>query len=283
MVACIAACSSKHAPPATTTGSGAVQRSGSAASGSASAPAAMKPPLPPVALDLPAAGVTKLVVHPANDPASDVVADWNAKDRDATVVCRVEAYNLVAFDPHDPDGLGPGQHQLEWRSQPFVSSPKACEIRFVDHGKLLASACWHPGRLEPTACPGGDLPPPKRPEHVNALNIEGSTLRLSGKDVRIDALVTREAEMGPHETHFALRCDGAEAKTASDDTERVAAAGEYETVFATLLFTMPKPLTAPPKACELRVLVKHAGQKQPVVDGTFCIHEGSTEPGACES
>jgi len=121
LVVALAACSTRHEPaPAAGSGSG-------HGGGSASAPVATKAPEPAriAPLELPAAGVAKLVVHPAVDPASHIIAEWNAKDRSATIVCRVEAYNLVAFDPHDPDGLAPGAHQLEWRPDPFVSAPKA--------------------------------------------------------------------------------------------------------------------------------------------------------------
>jgi hypothetical protein len=277
LIVAMGACSSKSkAPPPAPTGG----------SGSAAAAVAMKPPEPPPIrpIDLPAAGVTKLTVHPTVDPSNEIVADWYGKDRNATLVCRVDAYNLVAFDPREREGLAPGEHTLMWTPQPFVIAPKVCEIRFVDHGKLLAAACWHPGRLDPTECAGGDLPPPKQPEHVAIYNVEGSTLSVSGNDVAISALVTQEAALEDnHETHFALRCDGAGAKTVSEDDDRIAAIGAERTAFASLQFTFAKPVQNPPKACELRVLVKRASLPKPIVDGTFCIHEGSTDVGKCDS
>jgi hypothetical protein len=230
-----------------------------------------------VPIDLPAAGVSKLDVHPAIDPANRIIVEWNALARNATVTCREDAYNLVAFDTADPDGLPKGSHELEWHPDPFVPPPTTCEIRFYDdHHRVLARACYQHGRLDAAEC---SLPLPKVPDSDDgkAVDVEGASLHGDAKSVEVDALVTKIAQfIGPRAFQFALTCDGSKG-TLGNDTSHFAEVEPGDTVFARFNFQFAKPLPKfPPDKCELAIT-------DPKKVGTFCIAEGSTNPGPCGS
>jgi hypothetical protein len=261
-----AACSSKSSEPA----------KGSAAPPPAPAPepARAPKPAPPPPVDLPAAGVSKLVVRPTTDPNNRIEVEWNALARAATVVCREDAYNLVSFDTGDSDGLPKGTHDLVWHPQPFVTPPTACEVRFHDeHRRVIARACYHDGRLDPTGCPGGLLPPPKMPDPVQGISVEGSTLHVDGKSVDVTALVTKIADMPERTVKATLTCDGIRG-TLVDDTMHFNELADGDTVFARFSFDMAKPAPSHPQKCQLDFT-------DPKKLATFCIAEGSTNPGPC--
>jgi hypothetical protein len=258
------ACSSKSAAPS---------------AGSAAPPApvvtpapAMKPAPPPPMVDLPAAGVSKLVVHPTNDPANEMFAGWNALARNVTMACREDAYNLVSFDGGDPDGTAAGTHRLVWIPDPFVTAPHLCELRFYDDkNRITARACWRDGELQPQECP---MPRVKVPEPAVVVNVEGASVHSTGKTVELRALVTLEAEAPGRHFAFALRCDGVAGKP-FDNADVLARLDAGDTRFVRLMFDLAKPVAAP-KQCQLDIT-------DPKRVSTFCIADGSTEAGPCHS
>ena len=223
--------------------------------------------------------MSKLVIHPTVSPANQIVVEWNGLRRDATIACREDAYNLVAFDTGDPDGIAKGSHEQVWIPDPFVPAPAACEVRFFnEHHQVIGRACYQHGAVTPSDCPGGALPPPKMPDDVDArlLNVEGASLHVDGKIVSLRALMTLAAALRGRHLAFALRCDGVDGH-AITDTTHLTQLDAGDTVFVSELpFDMAKPLPkTPPSACELRVT--DSGK----LVGRYCIADGSTNPGAC--
>jgi hypothetical protein len=243
------------------------------------APPKVEAPQPSAPVDLPSAGVSKLVIHPTVSPANQIVVEWNALRRDASVACREDAYNLVSFDTGDPDGIAKGSHERVWIPDPFATAPTACEVRFYnEHHQIIGRACYQHGAVTPSDCPGAALPPPKMPDELDAklLNVEGASLHVEGKGVSLRALMTLAASLRGRHLAFALRCDGVDGH-AITDTTHLAQLDAGDTVFVRELpFDMAKALPkSPPDACELRVT---DGGK---LVGRYCIAEGSTNPGAC--
>ncbi len=282
----VAACSSKHAPPATT-GSAAGSAQGSARV--TPAPPMPRPTMkasPPI--DLPDAAITKLRVMPfvamgQNGSASAEKGvfgiEWtSASHYDATTVCRIEAYNLAYSGMQDlNDSAKPDEHDALYRPDPFVLDPHVCELRFSDGKKIVARACYRDGALDAGACPAGTFPPPKLPEKM-AIDVQGASLALTnGGGLQVKAMFTVGKALPDAKTSFSIVCDGIPSQPAAGEgfvpLSKLAAG---ETLFTwQLSFFMNKPLTKLPAKCELTVTNK-------TKLGTFCIHEGSTEPGACE-
>lgn len=265
LIIVLAACSSRSSAPS----------NGSAAPPPPAPPAPLKQLEPAVVpVDLPAAGVSKLVVHPTIAPSNRITVEWNALRRDASVACREDAYNLVAFDTGDPEGLTKGSHELEWHPEPFVPAPATCEVRFRDeHHRVLARACYQHGRLDPTACA---LARPKQPESPDAqgINVEGASIHGDARSLTVQALVTKIAEFPPRTFQFALTCDGVKSKLV-EETSHLSELEAGDTVFARFTFDLARPLAKmPPDKCQLEIT-------DPKKLATFCIAEGSTEPGPC--
>ena len=265
------------------------------AEGSATPPAPMKPPLPHPTMkasppiDLPEADITKLRVVPivamdtrGSGSAEKGVFDihWTASaHHDAATVCRIEAYNLAYFGAQDLDAdAKPDEHEAMYRPDPFVLDPHVCEVRFADKGKLVARACYTDGTLVAGACPAGTFPPPKLPDKM-AIDMQGASLLLTNDGgVQVKAMFTTDKPLPDKNTTFAIVCDHVAGKAMTGEglvpLSRLQAG---ETLYTwELAFFMDKKLTALPKQCELTVTNK-------TKLGTFCIHEGSTDSGRCDS
>ena len=261
----LVACSSKSskAPPAT----------GSAA------PNAVKPPEPPPAqpIDFAADIQHVQVFHSVTDKGVFEV-HWHGAPYAAQLTCRVEAYNLVYIDSsHDAMNSPPGDHQALYRADPFVTSPTTCELRFYDqdHRTLQAVGCFQNGRFDRGMCDKSVWAVPKLPEGMS-VDVQGASVSLTNGGVGIKALITVGEKLPDKNTSFSIVCDGVKSKP--DPGEGFVPLSKLEageTVFTwALAFFLEKPLTAPPKQCELTITNK-------TKLGTFCIHDGSTESGPC--
>lgn len=228
---------------------------------------------PPI--DLPDATITQLQLmsvlaeRPGGYEPLKGVFDvrWQAHDpRDSTAVCRLEAYNLVTTGRRDDSMVG--KYEAIYRLDPFVLDPKVCELRFFDaHEKVIARACYRDGTMTAGACPAGTFPAPKLPNGM-AVGLEGASAHVMPRALEVRALVTAGGAVEPELT---VTCDG----IASTAPSALPAIGAGETRYITVSVTLPKPLAADPKQCELRVTSKG----KPL--GTFCLAEGSSQPGPC--
>jgi len=242
-------------------------------------------------IDLPDAGITGVQLIPVvamdqgSAHAEKGVFDvrWHEPKRhDSGVVCRIESYNLAYFGQPDLDeSAAPDEHEVLYRPDPFVLDPKVCEVRFVDAKRqVVARACYQDGTMTEGACPAGTFPPPKLPDRM-AIDVQGASVHREGGDgsgLGVKALFTI-GQPPAQEVSFAIRCDGVTSEPDPGEgfvpLSRLAAG---ETLYTwQLVFTMNKRLTGDPKQCELRVFTKTKTL------GTFCIAEGSTEPGPCPS
>jgi hypothetical protein len=192
---------------------------------------------------------------------------WHAPEtQDTAVVCRVEAYNLACTGK--PDESMVGQHDVRYRTAPFVIAPKVCEVRFFDaHRKVVARACYQDGPMTTGACPAGAFPPPKLPDRM-AIDVQGASAHVMPTSLEVRALVTTAAAQQPE---LAVSCDG----IASTAPVALPAIDAGETRYIVVPVAMQKPLAADPKQCELRVSSKGKAL------GTFCLAEGSTDSGPC--
>lgn len=283
LLVALAACSSKSAPPPPP------------AKGSAQPPPPAKPALPRPTMkasppiDLPDAGITKLRVMPfvsvdgkgsASVEKGSFNVEWTAKPKyDEATVCRVEAYNLAFFSFQDlNDDAKPNEHEALYHPDPFVIDPHVCEVRFADKGKIIARACYTDGALVAGACPAGSFPAPKLPDKM-AMDMQGASLSLTNEGgVQVKAMFTAGKALPDDKTTFAIVCDGVKSKPDPGEgfvpLSRLLAG---ETLFEwQLSFVMDKPFKALPKQCQLTITNK-------TQLGTFCIHEGSTDAGRCDS
>ncbi|HSN25143.1 MAG TPA: hypothetical protein VLT45_02625 [Kofleriaceae bacterium] len=292
LVLALAACSSTSgSKPASGSAEGSTRAKPVPAPAPAPAPA---PPLPrptmkaSPAIDLADAAITKLRVMPfvsmeRNGSASIEKGvfeiEWTSEKRyDAVTVCRIEAYNLAYSGMQDlNDSAKPNEHDALYRPDPFVIDPHVCELRFSDGKTIVARACYRDGALDAGACPAGTFPPPKLPEKM-AIDVQGASLaRTNGGGVQVKAMFTVGKALPDTKTSFSIVCDGIASQPDPGEgfvpLSRLLAG---ETLFTwQLSFFMKKPLTKLPTKCELTVTNK-------TTLGTFCIHEGSTEPGRCE-
>ena len=237
-------------------------------------------------IDLPDVGITALQIVPTVSVDSNGSAradkgvfdlEWREPYRHGTaVVCRIESYNLAHFGDLDvPEDAKPGQHEVPYTPDPFVLDPKVCEARFLDgRHDVIARACYQDGTMTAGACPPGTFPPPKLPAGM-AVDVQGASVHTFGDGLQVVALLTVGQ---PVETpSFAVRCDGVDS--VPDPSEglvpvRRLAAGETLYTWQ-LIVRMQQRFASAPKQCELRVFDK--GKTL----GTFCIAEGSTNPGRC--
>jgi len=239
--------------------------------------AVARPPSPPI--DLPEAGVAALQVVPVAGAAKGMLdVRWRA----ATIypvgmVCRIEVYNLACTQWGS--GGGTLDRAFRYTPEPFVLEPHVCEIRFLaGHApdapvRVAARACYHDGTLMAGACATGTFPPPKLPAGM-AIDVQGASVHVRpGSRLELKALLTVAEPIEP--VKFDVSCDG---NTNVDDgygyvpVEKLSAG---ETLFGSTAFQMKQPVAADPKQCELHVVAK--GKTL----GTFCLSEGSTEPGPC--
>ncbi len=241
---------------------------------------------PPI--DLPDAEITKLRVMPfvamgQNGSASAekgvFTIEWtSAKHYDEVTVCRIESYNLAYSGMQDlNDSAKPNEHDALYRPDPFVLDPHVCEVRFREGKKIVARACYRDGALDAGACPDGTFPAPKLPEKM-AIDVQGASVALTnGGGIQVKAMFTVGKALPDANSSFSITCDGIASEPDPGEgfvpLSRLLAG---ETLFTwQLSFFMKKPLTKVPAKCELTVTNKTRL-------GTFCIHEGSTEPGRCE-
>jgi hypothetical protein len=276
----LAACSSKSSAPPPPAQGPAVEK-----------PAPKKQPVlePPTMksskpIDLTDAGITELQLVPTEPPvgarSGELDILWRSeKAIEAGVVCRVESYNLFGAGTHSIEqALPKGQHAVMWSPAPFVIEPDACEVRFLDaKGATFASACYRAGNMTAGPCPAGTFTPPKL-DPGQVMNIQGATVTAFEGGIRVKALYTVAAPL-PN-VSFDATCDGVKTKTATAEESFIPLAKlrPGETTFAPdLLLHVDKPITKErPDKCELR-----ASQNGKRI-GTFCIAEGSTNPGPCE-
>jgi hypothetical protein len=274
----LVACSPKSAPPST----------GSAA---ASPPSPAKPALPRPTMksappiDLSGAPIKKLEIMPvvsvdragSADAAKGVFdVNWVSHEKyEAAVVCRIESYNLAYFGAVDNnESLGPDEHEVMYRPDPFVVDPKTCEVRFRAADKLVARACYQSGKLTEGTCPDGTFPPPKLPAGI-AIDVQGASVHIDGTTAQVKAMFTVGAAL-TEPASFALICDGvASAPDKGEGFVPLSKLDAGETLYTwQLIAPMTKELPGPPKQCQLTITGKHTL-------GKACIADGSTEPGPC--
>jgi hypothetical protein len=263
LVVALAACSSKSSAPAP-------------AKGSAQPP--VPAPVKPEPLDF-ADDIKHVQMWHVVGQKGDFEIQWHGAPYHAQSTCRVEVYNLVFIDSaHDAMNAAPGDHAAIYRADPFVISPKICELRFYDDKHALqAAACFRDGQLARGMCDHDVWAVPKLPEGMT-VDVQGASVSLTNSGgIAIKALITVGKQVDKN-TDFSLVCDGVKSKP--DPGEGFVPLSQLdagETLFTwQLAFFMEKPLNALPKQCELTVTNK-------TKLGTFCIHDGSTESGRCES
>lgn len=265
LLVALAACSSKSSTPPPAKGS--------------PAGSAVTAPAKPVPLDF-AADIQHVEMWHVVGEKGVLEVHWHGAPFAAQLTCRVEAYNLVYPDgAHDAANAAKDDHEALFRADPFVIDPKVCELRFYnDKRELQAAACYRDGVLARGMCDHAVWAVPKLPDGMS-VDVQGASMSLTNAGgIAIKTMITVGRKLPDKNTTFTLVCDGVKSKP--DPGEGPVPLSKLEggeTLFTwALAFFMDKPLTALPKQCQLTLTNK-------TQLGTFCIHEGSTDAGRCDS
>jgi hypothetical protein len=197
----------------------------------------------------------------------------------ADLICRLAGHNVLY--PTPAEGKLPGPRLTsQFRPDPFVEVPQACEVVFSYGTRPVARACYRDGELHDGACPDGTFPPPARTTS-QPIELGRASLEVRDRAVVITALFTvHEAPPPAHRLAGTVRC-GAHRGEGDLPFVPLDRAAPGTSVFGPLAVFLAE--TPPADAeCELALVARPtAGAAVDRVFATYCLTSGAVRVGTC--